>query len=103
MRDAINKQALIDHLNSGANELYEKGAIVPSGILVILRDEIEEGKFDTPSDQGEVRRLHDDIVEAINIWECMTMEDDTVEIIERVIRKLHEAVAASNQGEETKE
>lgn len=59
MNRLIDGDKLIDHINVCANDLYDRGGIVPSGVLVILRDTIEEGEFDIPSDQGEGARLRE--------------------------------------------
>lgn len=46
----IDKQKLIDHLDSQANYFYDQTMVGVSGIFVILRDEVEEGKFDSDVD-----------------------------------------------------
>lgn len=101
MRDTINKQALIDHLNSAANELYEKGAIVPSGILVILRDEIEEGKFDTEpaetesaaeKENAELRQKLDIAITALQKYEV------TGKVLGEVAREAIHAIKGMEQN-----
>ncbi|BBI32022.1 hypothetical protein [Cohnella abietis] len=47
--------------------------------------------------RGEATRLRDDITEAINIWEWMTPEDDGIDTIERVIRKLKQALSSHTE------
>lgn len=43
------------------------------------------------------RQLRDDITEAISIWEWMQMDDDPVDTMERVIRKLREALSTTSE------
>lgn len=46
MKEAIDKQKLLDHLNEQANYFYDKQMVGVAGVFVILRDDIESGRFD---------------------------------------------------------
>lgn len=60
--------------------------------------EVESGRFiPSTESEGEAARLRDDITEAISIWECMQMDDDPADTVERVIRKLREALSSTSE------
>lgn len=61
---------------------------------------LQEAREEIKRLKEENKRLHDNISEAISIWECMDMEDDSIDTIERVIEKLKQALPVINSIQE---
>ncbi|WP_135552072.1 hypothetical protein [Paenibacillus cymbidii] len=81
------KDRLIAELTEDRNILQESydDAEMRAADAIVERNDIQ-----VKNDQ-----LRDDITEAISIWECMQMDDDPANTIEKVIGQLREALSTS--------
>ncbi|WP_274362736.1 hypothetical protein [Paenibacillus thermotolerans] len=89
----ISKAKLIAYLNQSANDLYDKGAHVPAGIMVILRDGIETGEIDLlpelPSTDVDLKEIE----EAFHYLEQVVGIQKKVQKIRPLLTKLAEKEA----------